>query len=831
MPRFDRLRVVLGLVSLLGGACDPSAPEPLKTPRKPLMAGAGEALIDLPVGHSTAGYAQSKVLSFKFPKDEPGSPFADLFPASRGMMAPPRTKALLLDTGETRVALVKIDAIATSDVLVARTLELVRKHLGLKLENHLIVSATHTHAAGARFATSMRIKPLEKQPGWHQDAIGHGLDSFNPESVDRVARSIMAALAQAKANLRPAMLGYARGERVDANHDRRCQDRDLYPEGSIDRAVRVIRVDEVDATGRPVVPIAVLVNFAMHGTIYDALNHWLSGDGPGLVEDKLAERFDKPVVTMFMQGAAGDVSPGGVGEGSQRMQDLGYRIAEEAYRLYHAVTTPASPQPPGYMPLSRDLEIRMLTRRIPLSHKLLGYKENEFFTDGGILCMYASNQDCPAAPEPVRPIRPEAVNCLGEALPGKGKYHTDIAVLEIGALTILTLPGEPVSEVARQAVARAQAEGAGETWVYGYAQDHNGYILMPDDWLRGGYEPTISYWGWRFAPYLLDQVADLVHELRTGKAQRKRPAPRVSFPPIEYEPVPATAHQRPPALLVAPTPKYTRFQTVTITWTGGDPALGLPTVRVVNRDGVPLRVQGWRDVSNRTYEIATAYQAEPNYAAVPDAKARDHKWTAIWDVPAWVLADAYRLVITGQTLEQPGAPPVSYEIQTPPFEILPNRALSLTAACDGNGDGTLDASGDYFAVTASTEALYVRLAAFYPQPRPEWDNINNKGDHQTANFRLFTERGHVYYPFSAPLKGRVQVYKDAVWLAALEMAWQDDGSTDKMVAICPLHPTLPRLEGSLPLQGPGVYRVQFSTGDVTDIFGNAVAGATREITL
>ncbi len=801
---------VLALAGFAPACTSTTESDPAPTP-KPLEAGAGEALIDLPVGHSTAGYAQTSVLAFAFPEDEPGSPFADLFPASRGLQAPPKAKAVLLDDGVTLMALARIDAIGVSDVLLDRTVTLAKEDLGLDLRDRLILSATHTHAAGARFATSLRIKLLENEEGWRQDAVGHGLDSFNPESVDRVARSIVKALGQAKAALRPAALGYARGERDDANRDRRCNDDDEYGEDNIDIGVRLVRIDAVDAeSGEPEAPIAVLVNYAMHGTILGAYNHHLSTDGPGFVETKLEERFGAPVTVMYMQGTAGDVSPGGHGQGSQRMEDVGYRVAEEAHRLYRAVTGAAEAE--GVRELSRDIPLGIKTRRIPLSRELLGYEEGEFFEDGAILCQFTA-EACETKTTPL------SVSCLGHGLEGQGKYHTDIAVADIGGLKIFAVPGEAVSEIGR--VLREGADPEDEVMIYAYAQDHNGYILMPDDWMSGGYEPTISYWGWRFAPYLIEQHLDLYEELRTGKAAKKHPTPKIELPAIEYEPVPAAASAGAPAVTLEPAAAYTRLQAVQIAWNGGDPVLGHPSVSIETAAGEPLRTRGWRPVSNAHVDIVTDYRAEPTFEEAPTAGKRRHGWSAVWEIPAWVSVGSYRVRITGTTLPAAGAQPESYDLVSAPFEIQVADGLTVGANC-------ALATGDYFHVVSTATGLEIELSAFYPQAAPVWDEVFNEGDHQLGNYRLFSERGTTDFPIVDGMAGTVRVIYNNAVTETVSLTWVSEG-TDKVPTLCPGEEGLPRLEGSMAWKGAGTYRIEFDTGDVTDAYGNRLQGTFRSL--
>jgi neutral ceramidase len=817
---------------------------------RPLRAGAGEAVVDLPIGHSTAGYAQTSVLAFKFPKNDPGSPFADLFPATRGMQSAPKAKALVLDNGAQRLAIVKIDAIFTTDVLLAKTVQLARERLHRDYANRIILSATHTHGAGCRFATSLRVKLLQSEKGWRQDAVGHGVDSFNPESVNRMAASIVEALGRAEEALQPAALGYARGTNTDAHHDRRCQDDALYGAGNIDDTLAVIRVDAVDeATGASTAPLAVLYNFAMHGTTYGEYNANLSIDAPGTTELKLEERFGKPITAMFMQGTAGDVSPSGDGDGSQRMEDIGYRLAESAFRLYNAVTLPAGSDPDAaaVVPLTRDLPMRLKSRRIPLNHDLLGYAHNEFYDDGAILCMMGVNDDCPAPgadgkPGDVTPINPSSGGrCLGIGLPGQGKYHTDIFAAELGPLTLVTVPGEPVSEIGRLIRAGAKQAGLGEVLVYGYAQDHNGYILMPDDWLRGGYEPTISYWGWKFAPYLVEQEIDMLTELAGGAPRHRYAAPRVRYPSTVTVPAPAAPGAVAPAIEAGLPAAVTRMTAVTLRWQGGDPVLGLPHVTIERRirdEWGPLLRNGWRPVDNHGYEIVTQYDGAPSYATFKRAREIDpqgpdrwgvgkwrpeHRWLAQWGVPAWVPVGTYRFKIEGETVTEAGGAPAPFALTSAAFQIGPRAGLTTVNACDADADGTLDSTGDYFRVTTDAAGVHVSLAAFYPQAEPRWEQVYSGGGQQVGNFRLWSERGSARFPVAGEIVGQVTVKRDGLKVGVIPLPWRNAGGTAKLPAACPGDVRLPAATGDFAWAGPGAYTVEYLAGDVADVYGNALA--------
>ena len=97
--------------------------------------------------------------------------------------------------------------------------------------------------------------------------------------------------ATARDKLEPARIAFGSGVSF-ANINRRAKDVDgrvslgLNPDGPVDRQINLIRLDRPD--GRL---IALIANYAMHGTVMSGQNLKISGDGPGTVtaylEDKL----------------------------------------------------------------------------------------------------------------------------------------------------------------------------------------------------------------------------------------------------------------------------------------------------------------------------------------------------------------------------------------------------------------------------------------------------------------------------------------------------------------------------------------------------------------
>jgi hypothetical protein len=104
-------------------------------------------------------------------------------------------------------------------------------------------------------------------------------------------------------------------------------------DGEVDRDLVVLKV--TTATGEPV---AVLWNFAIHGTMLGPRNRLLSGDVTGVASRAIEDALGVPA--LFVNGAVGDVSPQ---EHGARKQETLARALAEAVRGAWASARPAAP--------------------------------------------------------------------------------------------------------------------------------------------------------------------------------------------------------------------------------------------------------------------------------------------------------------------------------------------------------------------------------------------------------------------------------------------------------------------------------------------------------
>jgi neutral ceramidase len=297
--------------------------------------------------------------------------------------------------------------------------------------------------------------------------------------------------------------------------------------------------------------------FGVHGTVLDADNNLASTDAPGAIERALEESFDRKVVVIHAQGAAGDVSPSGSGGidctgmrfcyNFARAETVGRYARDQIMPVYDRAATGARTQ----------VELEMLTRSIPLgsdwrtfqvrdggiTYAPFGRREpadglvfddagrvispiDEFNAPvGAALCgedhvallssgqmpgteMVRPYRSCMRVDSAVRFLQPLVGVQFEMPFPVCAATRTTVSALRIGDFMMITLPGEPLNILADH-VRDTSPFPADHTIVLGYSQGHIGYLLTPEDWLRAGYEPSINMWGPLEGEYIADNAVAL----------------------------------------------------------------------------------------------------------------------------------------------------------------------------------------------------------------------------------------------------------------------------------------------------------------------------------
>ncbi|MFN9852365.1 MAG: hypothetical protein ACK57P_11170, partial [Planctomycetota bacterium] len=200
-------------------------------------------------------------------------------------------KAIVVESSETTIVLVSVDAVAIGEIGYIKNdyLPAVRKRLESELGipgQHLVVNASHCHGV----------------------------------VCDDVADRTVEAIRQAKSRMVPVKIGTGIGTEDRIMENRRLRMKDgreidvrhaysLPPDdqvagiGPVDPKIGVVRFDRLDGS-----PLAILYQFACH-PIQGAASGGNTADLVGAASKVIEENLGSDCVAVFFQGCGGDINP------------------------------------------------------------------------------------------------------------------------------------------------------------------------------------------------------------------------------------------------------------------------------------------------------------------------------------------------------------------------------------------------------------------------------------------------------------------------------------------------------------------------------------------
>src|SRR5262245_49694413 len=227
-------------------------------------------------------------------------------------------RALVLQSGETRVAIVSTDFLGFPSILGNKVRGQVR---GIQPEN-ILIGATHTHSA----------------PDCYGFPDGKGGFAIDLKYVDGVCSKMAEAINEAVGNLQPASLRIATGEakgKIAYNY---------YAPQLYDPRCSVIQ-----AIGSDGKPFAMLVNYAVHPEVLGSGAGTLSPDLVGPLYDQIAAKGGGTGI--FMNSAQGGMvtadNRGPEGKDLRAWAEcvrIGQLLADEALRIVASVPAQTNPK-------------------------------------------------------------------------------------------------------------------------------------------------------------------------------------------------------------------------------------------------------------------------------------------------------------------------------------------------------------------------------------------------------------------------------------------------------------------------------------------------------
>ncbi len=234
-------------------------------------------------------------------------------------------RAVVVDDGTSQAALVACEVIGISAAWWEKITERLTRETAIPRDSILLASV-HTHAAPA---IGTYGEPAEGDAARTRAAY-----------VTKVEDAVLAAVRQAQAALQPARIGFGTGK-ANVNMNRRARNADggwmlgNNPEGVSDKTVAVIKFETL--TGAP---LAIVSNYAVHGTVLGPGNLQISADLPGAASRVVEKHYGDAVVSPWTSGAAGDQDPiYRTGTDFRNVAALGQLLGEEVIRVAESIRT------------------------------------------------------------------------------------------------------------------------------------------------------------------------------------------------------------------------------------------------------------------------------------------------------------------------------------------------------------------------------------------------------------------------------------------------------------------------------------------------------------
>ena len=353
---------------------------------------------------------------------------------STGVLDPLYAKAIVLEAGETKLAIVGLDiGRGPTAAMMARIRPAVAEQAGV---DHVMISGSHSHHGPVIELLDTPEQGAERFP----DAV---------EYANEFERLVIEVIVEAAKDTKAARIGWGSAD-INMNRNRQTK----FEPKPTDPELSVIRVDDLKGN-----PIAVLVNYAAHPTMLPGGDLRFSAEYPGQMMYTVEGGLNTHCI--FLQGASGDLSAN-PSETTQGKTLFGVALGKEVLKINDTIET-AVPETASIQ--VEDDEFEFKTRRPIDNPAILGLLKAAFF------------------PELVESFREEMKGDILRPVMTTALINKDLAIVGVS--------GEFFCNHANRLKARSRVK----TIVQGYCNGHHMYFPTIEAAFEGGYgaDETVSW--------------------------------------------------------------------------------------------------------------------------------------------------------------------------------------------------------------------------------------------------------------------------------------------------------------------------------------------------
>lgn len=382
-------------------------------------------------------------------------------------------KAVVLDDGATRLAMVALDLIAIPSEEVSRIRTLIAEHTDIPSSN-VMIGCTHTHTA----------------PQTRRSSTVPRDDSYVDWLVHRVADTVRLAVRR----LEPARIAWGQGEQHDISFCRRYlmtdgtvrtnpgrpglagddKPRIVKPVSPIDPAVGVLTVESED--GRP---LAIVAQFSLHYVGTDN-SLAISADYYGHFANVMRRHLGQECIPLLFNGTSGQINnidplgPPRETRGHAQARKVASALAGEVLKVMARIHSRTD-----CSLAASSVTVQLPCKRVTEEDRTIAQKilaGNDPHPDKGPFS-FVVGQPIPPA------LRPHYAGLVSNM---PSHVDAEVQALRIGDSAWVALPGEIFVEIG---LAIKQNAPVSDTFVVGLANDSLGYIATDHALTQeGGYE-------------------------------------------------------------------------------------------------------------------------------------------------------------------------------------------------------------------------------------------------------------------------------------------------------------------------------------------------------